>query len=41
MEEHLHRADEADYFGACPHCGKNDGYVNIGRSQTRRLHEMG
>ena len=20
-----------DYFGGCPHCGKNDGYVNIGR----------
>jgi hypothetical protein len=22
MEEHLRRADGADYFGSCPHCGK-------------------
>jgi hypothetical protein len=21
-----------DYFGVCPHCGKTDGYINIGRS---------
>jgi hypothetical protein len=21
-----------DYFGACPHCGRNDGYANVGRS---------
>jgi len=22
---------EANYFGDCPECGRNDGYVNIGR----------
>jgi hypothetical protein len=21
-----------DHFGVCPHCGKNDGYLNVGRS---------
>jgi hypothetical protein len=21
-----------DYFGVCPHCGKNDGFINVGRS---------
>ena len=25
--------DVIDCFGACPKCLKNDGYVNIGRSQ--------
>ena len=20
-----------EYFGGCPHCGQNDGYMNIGR----------
>jgi hypothetical protein len=20
-----------DYFGVCPHCGKNDGYLNVGK----------
>jgi hypothetical protein len=39
VEEHLHRADGADYFGACPYCGKNDGYVNIGRSHWFKCDE--
>ena len=21
-----------EYFGGCPHCGKNDGYINFGRN---------
>ena len=24
-------ATTVEYFGGCPHCGRNDGYMNIGR----------
>jgi len=24
---------EVDYFGVCPKCHKNDGYINVGKSQ--------
>jgi hypothetical protein len=24
--------DDAEFFGACPECGYNDGYTNVGRS---------
>jgi hypothetical protein len=23
-----------DYFGGCPQCGRNDGYVNVGKSHV-------
>ena len=25
------RVTTTEYFGGCPHCGRNDGYLNIGR----------
>jgi hypothetical protein len=25
---------EVDYFGGCPTCGKNDGYLNAGRTHV-------
>jgi hypothetical protein len=31
MNQHLGGASDSDYFGVCPKCGKNDGYINIGR----------
>jgi hypothetical protein len=32
--------DENDgYFGACPRCGKNDGYLNVGRDHFFVCHE--
>ena len=30
---------EADYWGGCPLCGKNDGYLNLGRSHWFVCHE--
>ncbi len=26
----------AEYFGGCPHCGGNDGFLNIGREHWFR-----
>jgi hypothetical protein len=28
-----------DHFGVCPHCGKNDGFLNIGRAHWFVCHE--
>ena len=31
--------DEIDYFGGCPLCGKNVGYLNLGPSHWFVCHE--
>jgi len=37
--QNLNREDGADYFGACPHCRKNDGYVNVGQGHWFKCDE--
>ena len=33
------QSDGADFFGGCPECGHNDGYLNIGRCQWFLCHK--
>jgi hypothetical protein len=28
-----------DHFGVCPHCRKNDGFINVGRAHLFMCHE--
>lgn len=39
MEEETRDAEFCDSFGVCPHCGRNDGYLNVGRAHYFICHQ--
>ena len=34
-----YKVETNEYFGGCPHCGKNDGYLNVGREHWFVCHQ--